>query len=166
MEKYKACIFGLRLAIDMNIQELLVIGDLDLQDRIACRFGVPESIITDNTAHLNNDLMKAMCETFKIKHRNSKAYRPQMNGVVEATNNNIKKILREMEDKDKQWHEKLPFSFLGYRTTVRTSTGVTPYLLVYGTEVVIFAEVEIPSLRIIQEAELSNEEWIHSQYEQ
>ncbi|XP_075099044.1 uncharacterized protein LOC142175933 [Nicotiana tabacum] len=30
MEEYEACILGLRLAIDMNIQELLVIGDLDL----------------------------------------------------------------------------------------------------------------------------------------
>ncbi|XP_070056897.1 uncharacterized protein [Nicotiana tomentosiformis] len=30
MVEYKACILGLRLAIDMNVQELLVIGDSDL----------------------------------------------------------------------------------------------------------------------------------------
>ncbi|XP_070050813.1 uncharacterized protein [Nicotiana tomentosiformis] len=30
MAKYEACILGLRLAIDMNVQELLVIGDSDL----------------------------------------------------------------------------------------------------------------------------------------
>ncbi|XP_075107025.1 uncharacterized protein LOC142180007 [Nicotiana tabacum] len=30
MEEYEACILGLKLAIDMNIQELLVIGDSDL----------------------------------------------------------------------------------------------------------------------------------------
>ncbi|XP_070056961.1 uncharacterized protein [Nicotiana tomentosiformis] len=41
----------------------------------------------------------------------------------------------------------------------------TPYLLVYGTETVIPAEVEIPSLRIIKEAELSDAEWIRSRYE-
>ncbi|XP_070010194.1 uncharacterized protein [Nicotiana sylvestris] len=51
-------------------------------------------------------------------------------------------------------------------TAVRTSTGVTPYMLVYGTEVVILAEVEVPSLRIIQEAELSDAEWVRSLYEQ
>ncbi|XP_070040921.1 uncharacterized protein [Nicotiana tomentosiformis] len=89
-----------------------------------------------------------------------------MNGVVEAANKNIKKILRKMVDNYKQWYEKLPFALLGYRTTVRTSTGVTPYLLVYGTEVVIPAEVEIPSLIIIQEDELSNAEWVHNRYEQ
>ncbi|XP_070057589.1 uncharacterized protein [Nicotiana tomentosiformis] len=110
--------------------------------------------------------MKAMCETFKIKHKNSTAYRPQMNGAVEAANKNIKKILRKMVENHKEWHEKLPFSLLGYRTTVHTSTEETPYLLVYGTEAVILAEVEIPSLRIIQEAELSDSEWIRSRYEQ
>nr|XP_033513048.1 uncharacterized protein LOC117277773 [Nicotiana tomentosiformis] len=93
---------------------------------------------------------------------------PQMNRDVEAANKNIKKILRKMVDNYKQWHEKLPFAFLGYRTTVRTSTGEnwgTPYLLVYGTEAVIPAEVEIPSLRIIQEAELSDAEWIWNRHE-
>ncbi|XP_070050033.1 uncharacterized protein [Nicotiana tomentosiformis] len=90
---------------------------------------------------------------------------PQMNGAVEDANKNIKKILREMVDNYKQWHEKLPFSLLGYRTTVHTSTRETPYLLIYGTEVVIPAEVEIPSLRIIQEAELNDAEWVQSRYE-
>ncbi|KAM3321008.1 hypothetical protein P3S67_008210 [Capsicum chacoense] len=55
---------------------------------------------------------------------------------------------------------------IGYRTTIRTSTRATPYLLVYENEAVIPAEVEIPSLRIIQEAALSNKEWVHARYEQ
>ncbi|XP_070040423.1 uncharacterized protein [Nicotiana tomentosiformis] len=71
-----------------------------------------------------------------------------------------------MVENHKQWHEKLPFALLEYRTTVCTSTRATPYLLVYGIKVVIPAEVDIPSLRIIQEAELSDAEWIRSRYEQ
>nr|XP_033514985.1 uncharacterized protein K02A2.6-like [Nicotiana tomentosiformis] len=57
-----------------------VVADF-VRDRIICRFGVPESIITDNASNLNSDLMKAMCETFKIKHQNSITYRVQMNGA-------------------------------------------------------------------------------------
>ncbi|XP_015166049.1 uncharacterized protein [Solanum tuberosum] len=53
-----------------------------------------------------------------------------------------------------------------YRTTIRISTGAIPYQLVYGTEAVIPAEVEIPSLRIIQEAGLSDAEWVRDRYEQ
>ncbi|XP_015161839.1 uncharacterized protein [Solanum tuberosum] len=61
-------------------------------------FAAWESIITDSAANLNNDLMKETCERFKIAHRNSTVYRPQMNGAVEAANKNIKKILRKIVD--------------------------------------------------------------------
>ncbi|XP_060182417.1 uncharacterized protein LOC132612092 [Lycium barbarum] len=110
--------------------------------------------------------MKDICEQFKRTHRNSTAYRPQINGAVEAANKNIKRILRKITDNHKGWHKQLPYVFLGYRTTARTSTGVTPYLLVYRTEAVIPAEVEIPSLRIIHEMKLDNVEWVRARYKQ
>ncbi|XP_055830943.1 uncharacterized protein LOC129899973 [Solanum dulcamara] len=141
-----------------------VVADF-IRNNLICRFGIPNSIITDNGANLNSHLMKEICEQFKINHRNSTTYRPQMNGAVEAANKNIKKILRKMIGNHRGWHEMLPYALLGYRTTVRTSIGATPYLLVYGTEAVIPAEVEIPSLRIIQEAELSNADWVRNRIE-
>ena len=55
---------------------------------------------------------------------------------------NRKKILRRMVQGTRQWHENLPFALLGYHTTVRTSIGATPYLLVYRTEAVISVEVQ------------------------
>ncbi|XP_059294493.1 uncharacterized protein LOC132047468 [Lycium ferocissimum] len=108
-----------------------VVADF-VRSNIICRFGMPESIITDNGANLNNHLMKDICEQFKITHRNSTTYRPQMNGAVEGANKNIKRILRKMTDNYK----------------------------------VIPAKVETPSLRIIQEAELDNAEWVRARYEQ
>nr|XP_016476013.1 PREDICTED: uncharacterized protein LOC107797627 [Nicotiana tabacum] len=123
-----------------------------VHSNIICRFGIPKIIITDNAANLNSHLMKEVCEQFKIEHRNSTPYWPKANGAVEAANKNIKKILRKMVQGSRQWHEKLPFALWGYRTTIRTLVGAMPYLLVYGTEAVIPAEVEIPSLRSIVEA--------------
>ncbi|XP_060183104.1 uncharacterized protein LOC132613062 [Lycium barbarum] len=137
-----------------------------VKNNLICRFGVPESIITDNGANLNRNLIKDICEQFKITHMNSTAYRPQMNGAVEAANKNIKRILRKMVDNYENWHEQLPYALLGYIIKTRTSTGETPYLLIYGTKAVIPAEVEIPSLRIIQEAELKDAEWVRNRYEQ
>ncbi|XP_070028873.1 uncharacterized protein [Nicotiana sylvestris] len=66
----------------------------------------------------------------------------------------------------RQWHEKLPFVLLGYRTTVRTSVVATPYLLVYGTEAVIPAEVEIPSIQIAPEAKIDDDEWVKARLDQ
>ncbi|XP_070034368.1 uncharacterized protein [Nicotiana tomentosiformis] len=93
-------------------------------------------------------------------------FRPKANGAVEAANKNIKNILRKMVQGSRQWQEKLPFSLLGYRATVRTSVGAAPYLLVYGTEAVIPAEVEIFSLRIIVEAGIEDTDWVKSRLEQ
>ncbi|XP_070043008.1 uncharacterized protein [Nicotiana tomentosiformis] len=44
--------------------------------------------------------------------------------------------------------------------------GATAYLLVYGTEAVIPVEVEIPSLRIVAEAEIDDDEWVKTRLEQ
>ncbi|XP_019227045.1 PREDICTED: uncharacterized protein LOC109208387 [Nicotiana attenuata] len=44
--------------------------------------------------------------------------------------------------------------------------GATPYLLVYGTEALIPVEVEVPSLRIIVEAEIEDNEWVNTRLEQ
>ncbi|XP_070022846.1 uncharacterized protein [Nicotiana sylvestris] len=95
----------------------------------------------------------------------SSAILPKANCIVEAANKNIKKILRKMIQSSRQWHKKLPFALLGYRTTVCTSVGATPYLLVYGTEVVITVEVVIPSFRIIVEAEVEDSEWVKTRLE-
>ena len=81
-----------------------------------------------------------------------------MNGVVEATNNNIKKIIQKMTETYKDWHDMLPFALHRYRTLAQTSTGATPYSLVYGMEAVLPIEVQIPSLRIMKDAGLNKDD--------
>nr|XP_012466519.1 unnamed protein product [Gossypium raimondii] len=126
---------------------------------------MPERIITDNALNLNNNLIAEVCSQFKIRHHNSSPYRPKMNGAVEAANKN-KKIVGKMTETYKDWHGKLPFALLAYRTSVRTSTGATPFSLVYGMEAILPIEVEIPSLRVLAELKLDEAEWIQSRYDQ
>ncbi|XP_016558473.2 uncharacterized protein LOC107858317 [Capsicum annuum] len=78
-----------------------VVADF-VRNNLVCQFEIPKSIIIDNGANLNSDLMREICERFKISHRNSTAYRPQMNRAVEATNKNIQKILRKIGDDNKE----------------------------------------------------------------
>nr|XP_009593580.1 uncharacterized protein LOC104090229 [Nicotiana tomentosiformis] len=109
--------------------------------------------------------MKEVCGQFKIVHRHSTPYRPKANGVIEAANENIKKILRKMIQGSRHWYEKLLFALLGHRTTARTSVGAIHYLLVYETETVIPDEVEIPSLQIIVESEIEDTKWVRTRLE-
>ncbi|KAK5786654.1 hypothetical protein PVK06_041292 [Gossypium arboreum] len=137
-----------------------------LKKEIICRYGMPERIISDNSLNLNNSTITDVCRQFKIRHHNSSPYRPKMNGAVEAANKNIKKIVGKMTETYKDWHEKLPFALCAYRTSVRTSTGATPFSLVYGVEAVLPIEVEISSLRVLSEVRLDEAEWIQPRYDQ
>jgi len=133
---------------------------------IICRYGLPRKIITDNATNLNNKIMKEMCEDFKIQHNNSTPYRPKMNEAVEAANKNVKKIIQKMTVSYKDWHEMLPFTLHDNWTSVCTLTGATSFSLVYGMEVVLPFEVEVPSLRILVEFELKESKWAQVRFDQ
>ena len=78
-------------------------------------------------------------------------YKPRTNGIVEATNKNIKRILRNMVENSRDWLEKLPSVLWAYHTSFRTSIRATLYSLVYGMEVVLPVEIEMGSLRVVLE---------------
>lgn len=137
-----------------------------IKQNIICRYGILERIITDNGSNLNNKMITELCQNFKIQHHNSSPYRPKMNGAVEAANKNIKKIVQKMVVTYKDWHEMLPFALHGYRTLVRTSTGETPFSLVYGMEAVLPVEIEFPSLRLITNVKLDEAEWVQNRFDQ
>lgn len=120
----------------------------------------------DNGLNLNNKVMDELGESFKIEHHNSSPYRPKMNGAVETTNKNIKKIILKMVKTYKDWHEMLPFELHGYRTLAHTSTWETPFSLIYGTKVVLAIEVEIPYLRVLMETKLDVEKWVQTRFDQ
>ena len=110
--------------------------------------------------------MDTLVQEYGIQHHRSSAYKPQTNGAVQAANKNIKRILRKMVETSRDWSEKLPFALWAYRTSFRTSTGATPYSLVYGMEAVLPVEIEIGSLRVALEHQISEIEWAQSRYDQ
>ncbi|TYK08864.1 Pol polyprotein [Cucumis melo var. makuwa] len=111
-------------------------------------------------------MMDELYEQFKINQRNLTPYRSKMNGTVEAANKNIKRTIEKMKITYKDWPEILLLALHGYHTSVRTSTGATPFSLVYVMKVVLPLEVEIHSLRVLMEAKLDEAEWIRGRYKQ
>lgn len=89
-----------------------------------------------------------------------------MNGAVETANKNLERILKKMSEAYAHWHQMLPYALMAYRTSIRTSTGATPYSLVYDMEVILPIEVEIPSLRILVKSHLDEAEWVKTRFEQ
>ena len=73
----------------------------------------------------------------------------------------MKIIKTWLEGVKRAWLDELPGVLWAYRTTVRTSTGVTPFKLAYGSETVIPIEVHMVNHRVMTYQDKDNEEQLH-----
>lgn len=132
---------------------------------IICQYGIPHEMISDQGSHFKAEV-EELFEKYKIQHHQSSPYRPQANRAVEAVNKTITTIIEKMATNYRDWPNKLHFALWGYRTSIRTATGATPYSLVYGTEAVLPAEIAVPSLRIVAESEIPEADWAKARYDE
>ncbi|KAG9457463.1 hypothetical protein H6P81_001971 [Aristolochia fimbriata] len=102
-----------------------------IRTQIVYRYGVPRYIMTDNGTPFRNKTMDNFCEKFGIRQRTSTAYNPAANGLAEAFNKTLCKILKKtVAGNKKDWHERRK-STVGIQDYVRTPTESTPYSLVW-----------------------------------
>jgi transposase InsO family protein len=113
-------------------------------NHIIARFGVPQAIITDHGSHFRNIMMTELTDQLGLRHDSSTPYYPQANGLVEAINKVLVTMIKRIIGIHKSnWHTMLFSALWAYRTSVKTSTGFTPFQLVYGLEAVLPIECEI-----------------------
>jgi hypothetical protein len=94
-------------------------------------------------------------------------YYPQVNGLVEAFNKTLGKILKKTITKNQRgWHDRLFEALWAYHVTVHTPTQATPYSLVYGSVVVLPLEVQLASLRVTVHEEITNNEQIRLRFQE
>ncbi|XP_021995253.1 uncharacterized protein LOC110892395 [Helianthus annuus] len=94
----------------------------------------------------------------KIEHNFASVAHPQANGQVESVNKQIVDgIKARLGTARGGWVDKLPSILWVHRTMPKTSTGETPFSLVYGSEAVIPAEIGLPSPRMIAKQNQNNE---------
>nr|GEV76813.1 ribonuclease H-like domain-containing protein [Tanacetum cinerariifolium] len=89
-------------------------------DNIVCMFGLPEEIISDNR-----------------KQFRDYPFKDCLGGGIKA----------RLDARSKNWMEELPHVLCVHRTMIKSSNEDTPFLLTYGTEAVIPAEIGMPTLR-------------------
>ena len=87
-------------------------------------------------------------------------YYPATDGLAEAFNKTIRKLLKKCVPKSQRdWDDKFGECLWAYRTTLRTLTKATQFFfLVYGCEAVLPLEIQIPSLHVALTTEMTNEE--------
>ncbi|GJV28803.1 reverse transcriptase domain-containing protein [Tanacetum coccineum] len=117
-------------------------------DNIVCRFGLPGEIVSDNGKQFCDNPFKDWCTRLSITQRFASVKHPQTNGLVERANRSLGEGIKARLDRHKgRWVEELSHVLWAHRTTIKVSTGDTPFSLVYGTEAVIPAEIGMPTIR-------------------
>jgi hypothetical protein len=103
-------------------------------------------------SHQVHDVAKSL----KIKVLSSSPYYAQANGQAESSNKTlIKLIKKKIDENSKRWHEVLSEVLWAHHISKHSATKVTPFKLVYGLEVVLPVEVNLKSLQIARQNELS-----------
>ncbi|KAJ9544704.1 hypothetical protein OSB04_024411 [Centaurea solstitialis] len=119
-----------------------------IQNNIIYRFGVPSEIMCDNGSQFISDKTRTFSQRHGIKLVISTPRYPQSNGLAESSNKVIiNSIHKRLKGAKRKWVEELPSVLWANQMTPRTSTRQTPYSLVYGCEVVLPIEAQIPVAR-------------------
>jgi transposase InsO family protein len=117
------------------------------------RFGVPNSIITDNESQFTSKKFLEFCDKHLICVDWAAIAHPQTNGQVERANGMILqglklRIFDRLNKSGRKWLQELPAVVWSLRTTPSRATGFTPFFLVYDAEAVLPTDLEYGSPRV------------------
>ena len=105
----------------------------ELFTHVISRFGMPSQLHSDKGRQFDSDLFKKFCELLGISKTATPAYNPKSN-MVERAHRDIKAGIRCMDHLQGDWEDHLPTVLMGLRTSVCRTTGVTPYMAMFGRE--------------------------------
>jgi transposase InsO family protein len=120
---------------------------------IVYRFGVPNSIITDNGSQFKGRKFLELCDKFHIRVDWAAVVHPQTNDQVECANGMIlqglkPRIFDRMNKSGRKWLQELPAVVWSLRTIPSRATRFTPFFLVYGVEAILSTNLEYGSPRV------------------
>ena len=120
-----------------------------LVDSWISRFGIPSTITSDRGRQFTSQVWADLCASLNIVQRQTTAYHPQSNGMVERVHRRLKEALKELQA-GPRWLEHLPWVLFGLRTAPREDTGVSAAELVYGSQLALPGQLPATALLLAQ----------------
>ena len=138
--------------------ELLAVEDTSAEtvvralfDGVVARYGVPKglSVLSDNGSAFIAQLTKLFCKTFGIRQYFTTPYHPQTNARAEELADTIHNSLRAMCAKQTDWASHLQAVAMVYRATPTTNVGLSPYEVVFGTQMKLDIDWTVPTSEVV-----------------
>lgn len=103
---------------------------------VVSKFGIPRSIVSDRDKRFLSKFWAALWEAVSTELDMSLAYHPEMDCQTERTHRTIEQVLRctlaKRALRDDQWDTGLMWAESAYNAFPHSSTGMTPFEIVYG----------------------------------
>ena len=104
-------------------------------NEILCRHGAVVKILTDMGRSFCSEFTEAVFKLTKSEHITTTPYSPQCNGLVERAIRSIRQMMSfYINEHHNNWDLYLTKLVFAYNTSRQTSTGETPFFLLYGRE--------------------------------
>lgn len=119
-----------------------------LWEDVICRHGIFRKLVVDGGPE-NKGLVTTLAEKYGIRRVVVSAYHPEANGLVERGHTPIVDALSKMGGGLAKWVENLHTVLWADRTTVRRSTGLTPYEVEFANRPILPIEIEVPTWSVM-----------------
>ena len=104
-----------------------------LLDHWIYTYGIPRRLHSDQGANFESKIIKQLCKSHGISKSRTSPYHPEGDGATERMNRTLLNMLRTMDDVSKtDWKAHLDRLMHAYNTTPHSSTGYSPYFLMFG----------------------------------
>ena len=131
-----------------------------VKEHIVYRFGIPQTITTDQGTMFTSGEFDEFAIGMGIKVLNSSPYYAKANGQAKASNKGIIKLIkRKIEESPRRWHLVLNEALWSYRMACHGAIKVSPYQLVYGHDAVLPWEIKISTRRIFSQDQLTTDDY-------